>query len=188
MLSLKHTGVAFDPQGPGRCPQQFPRALERVLDTNDLMGMHFFEQGLRVSRAVGRIHIRDSGGDTLGYGTGFLVSSLAPQDLFLSDEQHDYALVAVAPEPGLAAYGWLPLIEDQGRVRETQEPTTARESALNVPTTAMLNMEDFQALQERLSAEGAGAARERVTDLISDHMIDQYLLQIGRQLGRNPGG
>ena len=156
VLSLKHNGVAFDPQGPGRCPQQFPRALERVLDTNDLMGMRFFEQGLQVSRAVGRIHIRDSGGDTLGYGTGFLVSSrllltnqhvlpsaaaarrstvefnyqenangaiqastmvtLAPQELFLSDEQLDYALVAVAPEPGLAAFGWLPLIEDPGKL------------------------------------------------------------------------
>lgn len=156
VLSLKHNGVAFDPQGPGRCPQQFPRALERVLATNDLMGMRFFEQGLRVSRAVGRIHIRDSGGGTLGYGTGFLVSSrllltnqhvlpsaaaasrstvefnyqenasgaiqastmvsLAPQELFLSDEQLDYALVAVAPEPGLAACGWLPLIEDQGKL------------------------------------------------------------------------
>ena len=156
VLSLKHNGVAFDPPGPGRCPQQFPRALERVLDTNDLMGMRFFEQGLQVSRAVGRIHIRDSGGDTLGYGTGFLVSSrllltnqhvlpsaaaarrstvefnyqenangaiqastmvtLAPQELFLSDEQLDYALVAVAPEPGLAAFGWLPLIEDPGKL------------------------------------------------------------------------
>jgi hypothetical protein len=34
-----------------------------VLATNDLMEMRFFEQGLRVSRAVGRIHIRDSGSD-----------------------------------------------------------------------------------------------------------------------------
>jgi hypothetical protein len=63
VLSLKHNGVPVDPQGPGRCPQQFPRALERVLATNDLMEMRFFEQGLRVSRAVGRIHIRDSGSD-----------------------------------------------------------------------------------------------------------------------------
>jgi hypothetical protein len=94
VLSLEHNGVAVEPQGPGRCPQQFPHALERVLATNDLMEMRFFEQGLRMSRAVGRIHIRDSG----------------------SDGQLDYALVAVAPEPGLAAYGWLPLIEDPGKL------------------------------------------------------------------------
>ena len=55
--------MPVDPQGPGRCPQPFPRALERVLATNDLMAMRFFEQGLRVTRAVGRIHIRDSGSD-----------------------------------------------------------------------------------------------------------------------------
>ncbi len=65
-----------------------------MLATNDLMEMRLFEQGLRVTRAVGRIHIRDSG----------------------SDGQLDYALVAVAPEPGLAAYGWLPLIEDPGKL------------------------------------------------------------------------
>lgn len=47
---------------------------------------------------------------------------------------------------------------------------------------------DPQGLQERLSAAGAGAAREGMSDLISDHSIDQNLLQIGRQLGRQPGG
>jgi|688.fasta_scaffold01941_8 hypothetical protein len=141
VLSLKGEGLAFDPQGPGTAPRQFPRALERVLDTNDLMGLRFFEQGLRVSRAVGRIHIRGGGGETQGYGTGFLVSSrllltnhhvspsaaeamrsrvefndqedasgemqasemfaLDPETLFLCDEEHDYALVAVEAEPGL---------------------------------------------------------------------------------------
>ena len=35
-------GLRFDPQGPGRSPQGFPRAIERVLDANDLMGMRFF--------------------------------------------------------------------------------------------------------------------------------------------------
>lgn len=102
------------------------------------------------------MQIRDEGGDSLGYGTGFLVSprllltnhhvlptaaqarrslvefnyqesasgeiqasevfDLAPTELFLCDLEHDYALVAVAPKPALAAYGWLPLIEDQGKV------------------------------------------------------------------------
>ena len=156
MLSLREKGLAFDPEGPGRAPQQFPRFLERVLDSNDLMGLRFFEQGLRVARAVGRVHLRDERGAPLGYGTGFLVSprllltnqhvltsaaqarrclvefsyqenasgeiqasevlALAPAELFLCDEEHDYALVAVAPDPALAAYGWLPLIKDQGKL------------------------------------------------------------------------
>jgi V8-like Glu-specific endopeptidase/surfactin synthase thioesterase subunit len=156
VLSLREKGLAFDPEGPGRAPQQFPRSLERVLDSNDLMGLRFFEQGLRVARAVGRVHIRDERGAPLGYGTGFLVSprllltnqhvlasaeqarrclvefnyqenasgeiqasevfALAPAELFLCDEEHDYALVAVAPDPALATYGWLPLIADQGKL------------------------------------------------------------------------
>ncbi len=154
--ALTSGGLRFDPQGPGRSPQSFPRALERVLDSNDLLGMRFFEQGLRAARAVGRVHIRGERGDSLGYGTGFLVSPrllltnhhvlptpghgkrslvefnyqesaggemrasevfpLAPEELFLSDAELDYSLVAVAPRPGLAAYGWLPLIADTGKL------------------------------------------------------------------------
>jgi len=44
------------------------------------------------------------------------VFALAPSELFLCDSELDYALVALAPEPGLAAYGWLPLIEEQGKL------------------------------------------------------------------------
>jgi len=90
--------------------------------------------------------------------------------------------------PGYRHSGHLLQFDDQGRVREIQEPTRAREAAGSGPTTAMLSKEDFQGLQERLSAAGAGASREGMTDLISDHSIDQYLLQIDRQLGRQPGG
>jgi len=154
--ALRAEGLSFDPPGPGRSPQGFPRSLERVIDTNDLIGMRFFEQGLKVARAVGRVHIRGERGEALGYGSGFLVSprllltnhhvlpsagqarrsvvefnyqesatgemrasevfALAPHDLFLCDAELDYALVAVAPEPGLAAYGWLPLIADLGKL------------------------------------------------------------------------
>jgi hypothetical protein len=59
VLSLREKGLAFDPEGPGRTPRQFPRALEWVLDSNDLMGLRFFEKGLRVARALGRVHVRD---------------------------------------------------------------------------------------------------------------------------------
>ncbi|MFN5160742.1 MAG: lipase family protein [Cyanobacteriota bacterium] len=41
---------------------------------------------------------------------------LAPQELFLTDEELDYSLVAVADDDDLAAYGWLPLIEETGKL------------------------------------------------------------------------
>lgn len=143
-------------QHGGESTEPFPQALERVLHTNDLLGLRFFEQGLRVARAVGRIHIRGDQGQALGYGTGFLVSprllltnhhvlssaaqarrsvvefnyqesasgemqssevvALQPDTLFLADADLDYALIAVAAEPGLGTYGWLPLISDPGKV------------------------------------------------------------------------
>jgi V8-like Glu-specific endopeptidase len=49
-------------------------ALERMLGTNDLMGVAFLEGGLQVARSVGRIWIGVAGGRPMGYGTGFLVS------------------------------------------------------------------------------------------------------------------
>jgi V8-like Glu-specific endopeptidase len=49
-------------------------ALERILGTNDLMGIAFLERGLQVARTVGRIWIDGAGGHVRGYGTGFLVS------------------------------------------------------------------------------------------------------------------
>jgi V8-like Glu-specific endopeptidase len=65
---------SFTPTGPGVAPKAFPRSLERVLGTNDLIGIRFFDQGLKVSRAVARVQIHDQQGRSLGYGTGFLVS------------------------------------------------------------------------------------------------------------------
>jgi hypothetical protein len=35
---------------------------------------------------------------------------------------------------------------------------------------------------------GSRAAREGMSDLISNHSVDSDLLQIGRQLRRDPGG
>ena len=51
-----------------------PNALERVLGTNNLMGVAFLERGLQVARSVGRIWISVSGGRPIGYGTGFMIS------------------------------------------------------------------------------------------------------------------
>ena len=41
---------------------------------------------------------------------------MAPEQLYLSDAELDYSLVAVADDPDLASYGWLPLIEDTGKL------------------------------------------------------------------------
>lgn len=51
-----------------------PAALERMMGTNDLVGIAFLEAGLRVARTVGRIWIEVVNGRAAGYGTGFLVS------------------------------------------------------------------------------------------------------------------
>lgn len=154
--SLTSEGLKFEPIGPGQTSSSFPRGLERVLNSNDLLGLRFFEQGLRVARAVGRVRIRSEHAGDLGFGTGFLVSprllltnhhvlpsavearhslvefnyqenetgaiqasrlfALEPDQLFLSDAELDYSLVAVADDPNLAFYGWLPLIADTGKL------------------------------------------------------------------------
>jgi endonuclease G, mitochondrial len=48
--------------------------FERTLGRSDLMPINYLQLGLRVARCVTRIWIRDSNNQTLGYGTGFLVS------------------------------------------------------------------------------------------------------------------
>jgi endonuclease G len=50
------------------------RAFERVIGRSDLMSINYLELGLAAARSVGRVRIRGAGAQTLGYGTGFLVS------------------------------------------------------------------------------------------------------------------
>lgn len=49
-------------------------ALEKIILTNDLLGVDYLEDGVAAARAVGRIVIRDGPGRQVGYGTGSLVS------------------------------------------------------------------------------------------------------------------
>jgi V8-like Glu-specific endopeptidase len=49
-------------------------AFERYLGTNDLMGVAFLQEGLRVSRTVARIWVDVAAGQPHAYGTGFMVS------------------------------------------------------------------------------------------------------------------
>jgi endonuclease G len=47
---------------------------ERVFGNKDFLPIAYLEKGLQASKTVGRIVIRNSLGNTKGYGTGFLVS------------------------------------------------------------------------------------------------------------------
>ncbi|HKY17979.1 MAG TPA: trypsin-like peptidase domain-containing protein [Rhizomicrobium sp.] len=51
-----------------------PDGLERIMGSNDLMGIAFLERGLDVSRTVARIWVDFKAGSPEGYGTGFLIS------------------------------------------------------------------------------------------------------------------
>ncbi|QDU37561.1 Extracellular ribonuclease precursor [Maioricimonas rarisocia] len=48
--------------------------LERILAENDLMPVSYLALGMQKARSVGRIHVKDTSGRRLGFGTGFLVS------------------------------------------------------------------------------------------------------------------
>lgn len=149
-------GLGFAPSLPGTATPGDPNALERVLGSNDLMGIQFLENGLTVSRPVARLHIRSPQGTLQGYGTGSMVSprllltnnhvfetpndarrsraefnfevggdgqlepstflDLAPDEFFLTDPELDYTLVAVRQVPDSARFGWLRLIEEQGKL------------------------------------------------------------------------
>ncbi|KPM52510.1 endonuclease [Frankia sp. CcI49] len=49
-------------------------ALEKIILTNDLLGVDYLENGVAAARAVGRIVIRDARGREVGFGTGSMVS------------------------------------------------------------------------------------------------------------------
>lgn len=72
--TLIREGLKFVPTGPSVTALGYPRALERVLGTNDLMSIGFFERGLHTAQSVVRIQIRTPQGVPVGYGTGFMVS------------------------------------------------------------------------------------------------------------------
>ncbi len=90
--------------------------------------------------------------------------------------------------PGYRHSGHLLHFDNKGRVTDSKPAGGARESTVLSPSSAaadapMLSNDDFLALQQRLRGTGAVGAKEGLTDLISDHMINQYLQQIGKQLG-----
>ena len=67
--------------------------LERIVLTDDLLGVGYLEGGVTASAAVGRVNIRDDRGRLTGYGTGSLVSP----ELLLTNHH-------VLPDPATAGF------------------------------------------------------------------------------------
>lgn len=54
-------------------PERARAAFERIISGNDLVSINYLSKGTAASRAVCRVQLRDSSGDVIGYGSGFLV-------------------------------------------------------------------------------------------------------------------
>ena len=50
------------------------RELERVIRGNDLVSVNYLAKGAAVARSVCRIRLRTAAGDTVGFGTGFMIA------------------------------------------------------------------------------------------------------------------
>lgn len=81
------TSASGEPSGAAQA------ALERIMGKNDLMSVRYLELALRVSRTVGRVHVKGADGSHRGYGTGFLVT---PRLLLTNNHVLDSAVSAGA--------------------------------------------------------------------------------------------
>jgi endonuclease G len=70
-LNLRAAGV---PAAAAELVAADRRGLERIIGANNLVGINYFDRALRAAGTVARIIVRDSHGQVLGFGTGFLVS------------------------------------------------------------------------------------------------------------------
>jgi len=48
--------------------------FERIINGNELMSINYLERGTQAARSVARVHIVDKSGNTVGWGTGFLIA------------------------------------------------------------------------------------------------------------------
>ncbi len=55
-------------------PAEAQGMFERIIKGNDLTGINYLEKGVRAGKSIGRIHVLDSSGQPLGFGTGFLIA------------------------------------------------------------------------------------------------------------------
>ncbi|ATC63880.1 endonuclease [Nibricoccus aquaticus] len=87
LRDLRRTQTPEDAETPQRLTQRLLMArevtatpaeaqgmFERIIKGNDLTGINYLEKGLRAAKSIGRIHVLDSSGEPLGFGTGFLIA------------------------------------------------------------------------------------------------------------------
>lgn len=85
--------------------------------------------------------------------------------------------------------GHLLQFDEEGRVSSKEAPRAgvhgngAFEASVASTADAMLSELEFQVLQQRLQSRAKGFAQEGFLDLISDHMVKEYLQRIRQQLG-----
>jgi endonuclease G len=56
-----------------KTPELAGRALERIVNGNDLVGINYLAKGMAASRPVCRIQLREASGEVTGFATGFLI-------------------------------------------------------------------------------------------------------------------
>jgi endonuclease G, mitochondrial len=66
--------LAADMQGAASEADRAGVVLEKIINTNDFVGIRYLEEGVAASRAVCRVDVRDELGRDIGYGTGSMVS------------------------------------------------------------------------------------------------------------------
>src|SRR5215475_5698326 len=54
-------------------PQTAELALERIIQGNDLDNVNYLAKGTAAARPICRLQLKDSGGNLIGYATGFLI-------------------------------------------------------------------------------------------------------------------
>ncbi|MBK5292580.1 MAG: DNA/RNA non-specific endonuclease [Acidobacteriia bacterium] len=57
--------------GPGRRTEI---EFERIINGNELVSINYLEKGAQTAKSVGRVHVKDSGGELIGFGTGFMIA------------------------------------------------------------------------------------------------------------------
>lgn len=76
-----------------KSPEEALCHYERIIKGNELMNVNYLERGNLAAKPVGRVYVRDSQGNPIGFGTGFLI---APGVLLTNHHVLEDASVAAA--------------------------------------------------------------------------------------------
>jgi len=176
-LSRYHSDVR--PVSPSGIAAQDPEAmaaatavLERVINTEDFLGVRYLEAGAAAAQAVGRVNIRERSGRLVGYGTGSLVSP----ELLLTNHH-------VLPDAGVAASERIaPPVVLRAEQPPTPVPSTggqAQPPRVTVPLEITLSAGD---LASRAPRRPLTEAISIDPDYVSRPACDPAFLGTGTQL------